>query len=66
MFSLSSEQETPLPGMAHLRQGGGGEVLQQNEHLRHHSYRLCRCLRRHGGLDLFPLPMPGLINIFVL
>ena len=65
MFSLSSEQETPLPGMAHICQGGG-EVLQQHEHMRHHSHRVCWCLRRHGGLDLFPLPMPGLINIFVL
>ena len=59
-FSLSSEQETQLPGMAHRCQGGGGEVLQQHEHLRHHCHRLCRRVRCHGGHCLFPLPVQGL------
>ena len=65
-FSLSSEQATPLPGMAHRCQGRGGEVLQQHAHLRHHRHRLCRSVRRHGGPGLLPLPLPGLAIGFIL
>ena len=65
-FSLSSEQATPVPGMAHRCQGRGGEVLQQPEHLRHYRHRLCRGVRHHGGPGLLPLPLPGRLSSYFI
>ena len=48
--------------MAPRCQGGGGDLIQQHEHLRHCSHRMCWCVRCHGGYCLFPIPLQGLIN----
>ena len=65
-FSLSSEQETPLPGMAPRCQGGGGDVLQQHKHLLDSCHRLCWRVRCHGGHCLFPLPLQGLMDNYLI
>ena len=64
--SLSSEQEARLPAATDLCQGGGGDLLREHEHLRHHRHRLCLHVLHHGGRKLFPLPLQGTILLYYI